>query len=553
MLAAAQRLAGDRPLAEPGLAREARKLFPACPLIVETDLPFALLEPFRAHLRGNPHAAGEIYQRLSRSRSTGLHYTPLALARLLLGELVEPRPLRWLDPACGCGVFGLVLREICRRQGDLPPQAFWAGDVDRAALQVFEASWRAGGSREADPQLEPPLLQDALSPFEELPPSWREGFDRVVMNPPFSNGVEEGGPDRETRSLLRSRFRTARGPFDLHVPFVERALELLKPGGRLGVILPDKWLSASFGQSLREYLADQAVIHSLHHFPQGRLFGGAALGALLLVAEKRCAAESGPVAQVFQRRDDLVETAAHQVEHGEWKELAREGWGPLLQKDRRRLLPRRPIARLGDDRPVRASLSVGEYYALPLHEQEELPQGLPLLSSGAIDPWRSHWGRRPLRIRGRDWTRPVLHPATLTEARREQAATHRVLVANMSRRLEALAIGPGEGIGVVNVIQVPCKGEDEAQLLCAWLNSPAVDRWMRLWYDPLRMNGQLSLTRSMVSRIPLPPDDPDVRQALLVLGLRLRERPDHGPALRELEALCDRAMERLVSGEGGAA
>ena len=53
---------------------------------------------------------------------------------------------------------------------------------------------------------------------------------------------------------LRQRFRTARGNFDLYAPFVERAWELLAPGGRCGLIVPNKWATLDYARPLRELL-----------------------------------------------------------------------------------------------------------------------------------------------------------------------------------------------------------------------------------------------------------------------------------------------------------
>jgi hypothetical protein len=50
----------------------------------------------------------------------------------------------------------------------------------------------------------------------------------------------------------RSRFRTLYDRADLYVPFYERALDLLAPGGTLGFICANRWLKNKYGGPLRE-------------------------------------------------------------------------------------------------------------------------------------------------------------------------------------------------------------------------------------------------------------------------------------------------------------
>ena len=58
---------------------------------------------------------------------------------------------------------------------------------------------------------------------------------------PMSTSANSPRPhSRERIDALRERFRTARGNFDLYVLFIERALELLRPGGRCGLIIPEQ-------------------------------------------------------------------------------------------------------------------------------------------------------------------------------------------------------------------------------------------------------------------------------------------------------------------------
>lgn len=67
------------------------------------------------------------------------------------------------------------------------------------------------------------------------------GFHAVVGNPPY---VRIQALGRDLAAWARRRYATAKGSFDVYVPFLERGVHLLAPGGRLGFIVPNKFPQA---------------------------------------------------------------------------------------------------------------------------------------------------------------------------------------------------------------------------------------------------------------------------------------------------------------------
>jgi type I restriction enzyme M protein len=80
---------------------------------------------------------------------------------------------------------------------------------------------------------------DSVFHKEGLTP-WRERFTKVVGNPPFGDEVKRGDEDLLGSSSL-SDFAVAAGRSSVasEHAIVERAVELLSPGGSLGLVLPD--------------------------------------------------------------------------------------------------------------------------------------------------------------------------------------------------------------------------------------------------------------------------------------------------------------------------
>lgn len=91
------------------------------------------------------------------------------------------------------------------------------------------------------------------------------GFDVVLGNPPWVRG-ERLPPS--TRRQLAARYSTFRAGAsrgfahipDLSVAFVERAMELTRPGGVIALLLPAKLLRAGYAARLRAHLRRRATV-----------------------------------------------------------------------------------------------------------------------------------------------------------------------------------------------------------------------------------------------------------------------------------------------------
>lgn len=142
------------------------------------------------------------------------------------------------------------------------------------------------------------LSDDALAAIR--PFDWRAafpevfeagGFDAVIGNPPYVRiqNMKEYAPV-EVEYFKRTYRSAASGNYDLYVVFVERGLSLLNERGRLGFILPNKFMNAKYGRGLREILAAGRHLSRVVHFGDQQVFDGATTYTCLLFLDKAGAA-----------------------------------------------------------------------------------------------------------------------------------------------------------------------------------------------------------------------------------------------------------------------
>jgi SAM-dependent methyltransferase len=215
-------------------------------------------------------------------KARGAWFTPwelaLPTARRALAPLLadrEDRPLRIVDPAVGGGAF-LRAAFAVQREAGVDAAAALAGlhgvDVDATAAALARRALVAGAGVSTDAPAARALPRqvragDGLRAFAD------GTFDCVLTNPPWETRQGDG-VDAADNAELRAGFALqGRGKTYTYRLFVERALRLLRPGGRLGLIVPASLWFDRDAEPLRRALLDQCEWEWLYGFEnRKRLF-----------------------------------------------------------------------------------------------------------------------------------------------------------------------------------------------------------------------------------------------------------------------------------------
>jgi len=113
------------------------------------------------------------------------------------------------------------------------------------------------------------LLEARTESSEDAGPgAWSQGFDVVIGNPPYVR--QELLTD--IKPHLQANYRSWHGMADLFVYFFERGLQILKPGGRLGFIVANKWMKGGYAEPLRGLLAAETEVEQIIDFGHAPIF-----------------------------------------------------------------------------------------------------------------------------------------------------------------------------------------------------------------------------------------------------------------------------------------
>jgi type I restriction enzyme M protein len=188
----------------------------------------------------------------------GQYFTPNQICELM-ADIVGPKVSDLiLDPFCGSGHFLTEsLKQVALKEGNQSKafHEFAFGKLhgiekSERMVRIAMTDMRLNGDGHSNIR-----CTDALLEFANYPDISPDSFDVVITNPPFG-------------SLLGQDAISALGAFELtknrkgsplEIIGLERAVQFLRPGGRLAILLPDSIFSADSTQWVRTWLLDNVV------------------------------------------------------------------------------------------------------------------------------------------------------------------------------------------------------------------------------------------------------------------------------------------------------
>jgi len=208
----------------------------------------------------------------------GGYYTPVDLASFMAQWVKEISPNSILEPSCGDGAFFEAFRNV---------QGFSKANVLGFELDEVEANKARSRAESAGLKKSDVRSQDFLQfAVNELTRS-NQKFDAVVGNPPFVRYQYLPAPFQAKAEQI---FKELNLPFTKHtnawVPFVLASISMLRPGGRLAMIVPAEIIHVTHAQSLRSFLGRECRRMVIID-PEDLWFSGTLQGAVILLAEKK--------------------------------------------------------------------------------------------------------------------------------------------------------------------------------------------------------------------------------------------------------------------------
>ncbi len=215
----------------------------------------------------------------------GQYFTPRHVIMEIV-RMMDPKPgEKVADPACGSGGF---LHHVLSHE---PRASVWGFDMDPRATKVARVLMAASDQSVARIMRTDSLRRPSKELFPEQTPVIEElmraqdakfkGFDLILTNPPFAGDV--GAQFSNTYELARGKGRKV----ERDVLFIERCLELLKPGGRMAMVLPYNKVGGESWAYMRQWLIERMRIVAVVGLGRNTFMPHTSQKACVLVGIKR--------------------------------------------------------------------------------------------------------------------------------------------------------------------------------------------------------------------------------------------------------------------------
>ena len=253
---------------------------------LESPIVYAVVEHLQSIAIGETDldvkgAAFEYFMKEFFKGKMGQFFTPRDIINFVV-EFLEPKHNEFiLDPACGSGGFLLHAMDFVRKKSakEYPKDEAYTIWHDFAMKNLFGIEVNDQIARVCkmnmivhDDGHTNVIGTDALRNFDEIekihPSFKKEKFDIILTNPPFGATVKDTERPYLPEYELGSKIRTSRKNQKTEILFIERCIDYVRPGGRIGIVLPDGILTNSCLQYVRDFIMQKAQILGVVSLPQ---------------------------------------------------------------------------------------------------------------------------------------------------------------------------------------------------------------------------------------------------------------------------------------------
>lgn len=197
----------------------------------------------------------------------GQYFTPKQVISFVVRAMNPTVSDLIMDPFCGSGHFLTEALDYVRKMRGTEDKAFHEFAFTR--LHGIEKSDRMVRVAMTDMRLHGDghsniRCVDSLLPFENYPDLHEGSFDLIMTNPPFGSDL----PAEALAQLGPFEIGHGRkGTLPLEVLGLERCIQLLRPGGRLAIVLPDSVLSNRGINYVRDWLWSRIRVRGVISLP----------------------------------------------------------------------------------------------------------------------------------------------------------------------------------------------------------------------------------------------------------------------------------------------
>ena len=466
-------------------------------------------------------------------KEQGIYYTPIYIVDYIVKNTVlstlkntkKKEDLKIVDTACGSGsflikAFDYLYEELSKNkeanQNKLDSQGaysikteilkrnIYGVDLDNKAVEITKLNLLLKASeknRKLPEELDlhikhgNSLVDDeSFKNAFEWNGDFRAGsFDVVIGNPPYIDSEEMVKTQPEIREYLTKKYATAKGNWDIFLVFIEKGLLLLKDGGYLGMIVPNKLLSADYAKAIRGYIQNYKII-SIRDYSKIPVFK-ASVYPIVIIIKKESPKSNRFLVETMKPDTDGVKIELSKTFKQEDLDTKNQStWAHIFSESGTAIIDKitSDSINLDEIANVFGAATVSEAYELKktIQELDKQKDYFKFINTGTIDSYRSLWGLYKTKYIKDSYKKPIVNREDLkkfSDKRYAEASKEKIIIAGMTKELECY-LDKGEYLAGKSTTVITFK-KINLEVLSAILNSKLMSYVYKNLFKSLSLAG----------------------------------------------------------------
>jgi len=355
-------------------------------------------------------------------------------------------------------------------------------------LNSLNENIKCGNSLISDPEV---VGEKAFNWHEKFPQVFEKGgFDVVIGNPPYinANDLKKIYSEKEY-DFIKTNYITAKGTVDLYIYFFEKGLQLINKTGCLAYITPNRFLSASYGLALREFIKTNFCLYQLIDYSDKKVFPDASTYPVITFLNNNI--NHLPYKIICGKFNEATKELIFQKIDSEKLSMINDSvWGfllndklPITQKVISKSCSLKEVGTIN----ATSTAKEADDYSVLINDT----MGYKLINTGTIDPYLSTWGISYLLNKGKKYLNPFLpdNSKIISLNRHKLYASPKIIIAKIGLTCESFYDEFGKYASINTNCIHSFKNDFLPEYILCWLNSKLYNYTFECLFDGLRMSG----------------------------------------------------------------
>jgi hypothetical protein len=323
------------------------------------------------------------------------------------------------------------------------------------------------------------------------------GFDVIIGNPPYVDSESMTKSYPFEREFISKKYKSASGNWDLFIPFFELGLNILKENGNLSFIIPNKILSASYGNTIREIINNNYSLYEIFDVSADKVFDVDVYPVTLFIKKNN---EIKDLNISKKLKDSISNFRIPNPFELNWALYLNENF--IFYS---KIINQNIILLNNENYTISNAASVSEAYEIIefIEDNNEINyDSFRLINTGTIDPYLSLWGIKNIVYLKKNLKYPTIKKTNIKL--KSWTEKPKIIIAGMSLKIEAFYDLKNEFLPLKSTFLITSNDNESLIYLTTILNSRLINFLFRIAnFANTMAGGYININKENLGNVPV--------------------------------------------------